>query len=175
MEEIRGLRALKLVMSLQFKGTVPELAKAAFHSLMLSSGSWRSMSVTADSQNKRIKEESVAERDEKHPNIKEGNFWPRSEQNVSGSRLQLNAPELAKHLWPKCMFHNPSQTANPKCSVIYQRKQIRVKSREGSDPHQARHSPAARIEFIHLLQMIHAHISSSFPLHMESHWETKVH
>ncbi len=49
MEGIRGLRALKHVMSLQFKGTVPALAKAAFHSLMLISGSWWSMSVTADS------------------------------------------------------------------------------------------------------------------------------
>lgn len=51
--------------------------------------------------------------------FKEGNFWPRSEQNLSGSRLQQKALELAKHLWPKRMFHNLSQTANPKCSVIY--------------------------------------------------------
>ncbi len=70
-------------------------------------------------QTARIKEESAAEYDEKHPNIKEGNYWPRSEPNLSGSRLQLNASELAKHFWPKRMFHNPSQTANPKCSAIY--------------------------------------------------------
>lgn len=148
------------------------LAIAAFHSLMLISDSWWSMSVTEECQNERIKEESVAEHNEKHPKFKEGNFWPRNEQKLSGSRVQRNALELAKHLQPKRMFHNPSQTTNPKSSVIYQRKQIRVKSREGSDPHQARHRPAARIGFIHLLQMIHAHISSSFPQHMESHWES---
>lgn len=95
------------------------LAKAASHSLMLISDSWWSMSVTEESSNERIKEESVAEHNEKHPNVKEGNFWPRKVQNLSGSRLQQNALELAKHLWPKRMFHNPSQTANPKCSVIY--------------------------------------------------------
>lgn len=55
--KIRGLRTFKHIMTVQVKGTVAMLAKAAFNSRMLIFGNWRSMS---QKTKKRKSEEVVA-------------------------------------------------------------------------------------------------------------------